>query len=156
MTFAPIAIAASAVLSLHTLCEAATFQSVSGTDFTAEPTYSVLRTATSFSNTGTIGFAAPVTSFTLLWGSPDSYNHLADGALTVTGSSFSSGTGNNAESTLYPFVDALGFTSLRFSTTGVSLGIAEAHVPEPMTFALLLAGIGAVGFMTRRRGAPEG
>jgi hypothetical protein len=172
MKFAPIAIAASTLLSLHALSEAQTFQSLSGTGFTAETvslansyltplapagssvaSYSVLSTATGFSNTGTISFAAPITSFTFLWGSPDSYNRLTDGTVTVTGSSFSSGTGNNAESTLYTFVDPLGFTSLTFLTTGVAFEIATAQVPEPMTLALLLAGFGAVGFMARRRGA---
>lgn len=172
MKFAPIAIAASTLLSLHALSEAQTFQSLSGTGFTTETvslansyltplapagssvaSYSVLSTATGFSNTGTISFAAPITSFTFLWGSPDSYNRLTDGTVTVTGSSFSSGTGNNAESTLYTFVDPLGFTSLTFLTTGVAFEIATAQVPEPMTLALLLAGFGAVGFMARRRGA---
>ena len=46
--------------------------------------------------------------------------------MTVTGSSFSSGGGNNAESTFYTFVDALGFTSLTFSTTGIAFEIAAA------------------------------
>ncbi len=165
------AVAASALLSLPHRSEAATFQSVSGTGFTTEnatlvgsyltpaapagssiTSYSVVSTAAGFSNTGMISFAAPVTSFTFLWGSPDRYNSLTDGAVTVTGSSVSSGTGNNAESTLYTFVDALGFSSLTFSTTGVAFEIATAQVPEPMTFALLLAGLGVVGFMVRRRG----
>jgi hypothetical protein len=173
MKLSQIAIAAAALLSLHSLSEAATFQSVSGTGFTTETaslansyltplapagssvtSYSVLSTATGFSTTGTISFAAPVTAFTFLWGSPDSFNRLTDGTITVTGSSFSSGTGNNAESTLYTFVDALGFTSLTFSTTGIAFEIAAAPVPEPETFALLLAGFAAVGFMARRRSAP--
>ena len=173
MKFAPIVAAAAALVSLHTVSEAATFQSVSGTGFTTETTsvvnafttplppagstvasYSVLSTAPGFLSTGTISFAAPVTSFTFLWGSPDLYNQLTDGTVTVTGSSFSSGTGNNAESALYTFIDALGFTSLTFSTTGVAFEIAAAQVPEPMPFALLLAGLGAMGFLARRRGAP--
>ena len=71
----------------------------------------------------------------------------------MNGSSFSSGTGNNAESMLYTFVDALGFTSLTFSTTGIAFEIAQASapVPEPETYAFLLAGLGALGFMSRRR-----
>jgi PEP-CTERM motif len=174
MKFAPIAIAAAALLSVHAVSEAATFQSLSGTGFTTETaslagsyltplapagssdaSYSVLSIASGFSNTGTISFAAPITSFTFLWGSPDSYNRLTDGTVSVTGSSFSSGTGNNAESTLYTFVDALGFNSLTFSTTGIAFEIAVAPVPEPETSALLLAGLAAVGFMARRRRAPE-
>jgi PEP-CTERM motif len=174
MKFAPIAIAAAALLSVHAVSEAATFQSLSGTGFTTETaslagsyltplapagssdaSYSVLSIASGFSNTGTISFAAPITSFTFLWGSPDSYNRLTDGTVSVTGSSFSSGTGNNAESTLYTFVDALGFNSLTFSTTGIAFEIAVAPVPEPETSALLLAGLAAVGFMARRRRAPR-
>ncbi len=31
------------------------------------------------------------------------------------------------------------------------LGVAPAPVPEPSTYAMMLAGIGAIGFMTRRR-----
>jgi PEP-CTERM motif len=174
MKFAPIAIAASALLSLHAVSEAATFQSLSGTGFTTETaslagsyltplapagssdaSYSVLSTASGFLTTGTINFAAPITSFTFLWGSPDSYNRLTDGTVSVTGSSFSSGTGNNAESTLYTFVDALGFNSLTFSTTGIAFELAVAPVPEPETSALLLAGLAAVGFMARRRRARE-
>ena len=115
----------------------------------------MLSTAAGFSNIGTISFAAPITSFTFLWGSPDAYNSLTDGTVTITGSSVSSGTGNNAESTLYTFFDALGFSSLTFSTTGVAFEIASTQVPEPMTFALLLAGLGAVGFVARRRGASD-
>jgi hypothetical protein len=174
MKFAPVAIAASALLSLHALSEAATFQSLSGTGFTTETaslagsyltplapagssdaSYSVLSTASGFLTTGTIIFAAPITSFTFLWGSPDSYNSVTDGTVSVTGSSFSSGTGNNAESKLYTFVDALGFNSLTFSTTGIAFELAVAPVPEPETSALLLAGLAAVGFMARRRRAPE-
>jgi len=174
MKFAPIAVAAAALLSLLTPSEAATFQSVSGTGFTTETasvtnlymtplapagssvaSYSVLSTAAGFLSTGTISFAAPVTSFTFLWGSPDSYNLVTDGTVSVTGSSFSSGTGNNTESTFYTFVDALGFTSLTFSTTGVAFEIASAQVPEPMPFALVLAGLGTVGFLARRRATPR-
>ena len=170
MKLAPIACAAAALLALHAPSWADTFQSVSGTGFTTETTsvinsfltpqapagstvasYSVLSTANGFSNIGTISFAVPITSFTFLWGSPDSYNRLTDGTVTVTGSSFSSGTGNNAESKLFTFVDALGFTSLTFSTTGVAFEIAAAPVPEPETYALLLAGLGVGALLFRRR-----
>jgi len=104
---ARIAVAAAALVSLYPLSEAATFQSIWGTGFTTETasvvnshltpvapagssiaSYSVLSTAADFANTGTISFAAPVTAFTFLWGSPDSFNSLTDGTVTVRGSSF--------------------------------------------------------------------
>ncbi|HEY5321583.1 MAG TPA: PEP-CTERM sorting domain-containing protein [Caldimonas sp.] len=170
MKFASIAVAAAALLSLPALSNAETFQSVSGTGFTTETTslpnayltpvppagstvasYSVLSTLAGFTSVGTISFGAPITSFTFLWGSPDKFNSLTDGTVTVTGASFSSGTGNNAESQLYTFVDAAGFTSLTFETKGVAFEIATAAVPEPETYALMLAGLGAVGFIGRRR-----
>ena len=173
MKFAPLALAAAAIFAFHAPAEALTFSAVPGmnsTGFTTETSsignqylmpipplgstttsYSVLSTNPGFSSVGTISFAAPVTSYTFLWGSPDTYNSLTDGFVTVNGSNFSSGTGNNAESTLYTFSDARGFSLLTFSTTGVAFEIAVAPVPEPETYALFLAGLAAVGFMTRRR-----
>ena len=79
MKFAPIALAAAALLALHIPAEATIFQSISGTGFTTETTsvvnlyllpaatagssvasYSVLITVSGFSNIGTINFATPV------------------------------------------------------------------------------------------------
>ena len=170
MKFAPIAIAAAALVALPTLSSAETFEHFSAPGFVTETTsvvdsylmpvapvgstvasYSVLSPSSGFSDTATVNFASPITSFTFLWGSPDSYNLLSDGTVSVTGSTFSSGTGNNAESTLYTFVDAMGFNSLTFSTTGVAFEVAVSPVPEPETYALLLAGLGALGFVIRRR-----
>ena len=170
MKLAPIALIAAALLALNTPSQATTFASASGPGFTTETTsvvnsfltplappgssvanYSVLSTAPGFSTSSTIGFAAAVTSFTFLWGSPDSYNTVTDGTVTVTGSTFSSGTGNNAESALYTFFDALGFTSLTFSTTGIAFEVAVAPIPEPETYAMMLAGLGAALFMAVRR-----
>jgi hypothetical protein len=170
MKLAPIAIVSAALVGLNTPSWAATFEAVPGLGATTEFTtvvnsfltpvatagssvasYSVLSTAAGFPTSGTISFAAPVTSFTFLWGSPDSYNRVTDGTVTVTGSTFSSGTGNNAETTLYTFFDALGFSSLTFSTTGIAFELAVASVPEPETYAMMLAGLGAVGFLALRR-----
>ena len=128
MKLAPIAIMAAALVAVNTPSWGANFGAVSAPGFTTEAkmvlnsfltpvatsgssvaSYSVLSTAAGFSTSATISFAAPVTNFTFLWGSPDSYNSVSDGAVTVTGSTFSSGAGNNAETTLYTFFDALGF-----------------------------------------------
>ncbi len=174
MKFSPLAFAAAAFLALPAIAQADSFAALSSsnsTGFTTETStignqylmpippagstissYSVLSTNPGFSSVGTISFAAPVTSYTFLWGSPDTYNTLTDGLVTVTGSSFSSGTGNNAESTLYTFSDLRGFSSLTFSTTGVAFEVAAVTaVPEPETYALFLAGLAAMGFITRRR-----
>lgn len=170
MKFAPFAIAAVALFSLPTISSAETFQNLSAPGFTTETasvvdsylmplapagstvaSFSVLSPAAGFSNTATINFASSMTSFTFLWGSPDAYNLLTDGTVSVTGASFSSGTGNNAQSALYTFVDPLGFNSLTFSTTGIAFELAVSPVPEPETYALFLAGLAALGFMKRRR-----
>jgi len=170
MKLAPIAIMAAALAASNTQSWGATFGPVSAPGFTTEvvtvlnsfltpvatsgssvASYSVLSTAAGFSTSGTISFAVPVTSFTFLWGSPDSYNSVTDGTVTVTGSTFSSGAGNNAETTLYTFFDALGFTSLTFSTTGIAFEVAVAAVPEPQTYAMMLAGLGVLAFLARRR-----
>lgn len=168
--FAPFTVAA-VLVALHGAASADTFSAVSGTGFTTETTsalnqylmplapagstvssYSVLSTANGFASVGTIAFAAPRTTYTFLWGSPDSFNSVSDGAVSVTGSSFSSGTGNNAESTLYTFTDLAGFSSLTFRTTGIAFEIAAVTpVPEPETYALLLGGLGAVFMIARRR-----
>ena len=55
------------------------------------------------------------------------YNILTDGLVSVTGSSFSSGTGNNAESAVYTFSDPRGFSLLTFSTTNIAFEIAARH-----------------------------
>ena len=116
--------------------------------------YSVLSTDSGFSTTGTLTFAAPITSYTFLWGSPDGYNIVSDGKVSVTGASFSSGKGNNAESTLYTFVDPAGFSSLTLTTTGVAFEVAAVTpVPEPETYALMLGGLGVLGLLARRRRA---
>lgn len=169
-TFHAVAVAAT-LIGLQGVASANTFEALSGTGFITETTsvvnkylkplapvgstvgsFSVLSILSGFATTGTITFAAPVTSYTFLWGSPDGFNSVTDGTVSYTGSSFSSGTGKNAETTLFTFADATGFSSLTFSTTGTAFEIAAVpSVPEPETYALLLAGLGAVGFVSRRR-----
>lgn len=173
MTISKIAYAAAAVAvaCLHGAASAQTFVALAAPGFTTETTsvvnqflmpsapagstvtsFSVLSTSSGFSTSATLTFAAPVTSYTFLWGSPDSFNSVTDGVVSVTGSTISSGTGNNAETTLYTFSDLAGFSSLTFRTTGIAFEVAAVSpVPEPQTYALMLAGLGIGGLLSRRR-----
>ncbi len=162
---------AAALVGLHAAASAATYGALTGTGFTTETgssvnqylmpiapagssisSFSVLSTAAGFSPTGTLTFASPVTSYTFLWGSPDSFNRVSDGVMSVNGSAVSSGTGNNAESLPYTFTDAAGFSSLTFSSGGVAFEVAAVSpVPEPASVALLFGGLGAILLVARRR-----
>lgn len=106
--------------------------------------FSVLSTTPGFSATAMIDFASPQTSYSFLWGSPDAFNTVSDGATTVTGSGLTSG--------VYTFSDTAGFSSLTFASTGVAFELAQvAPIPEPGTWALVLAGLAAVGVASRSR-----
>ncbi len=45
------------------------------------------------------------------------------------------------------------FAALPLSTYGLGVGIGVAPVPEPETYAMLLAGLGLMGMVVRRRRA---
>ncbi len=109
------------------------------------------------------------------WGSIDSYNSvdvLGLGGVTLFslgGSAFSPANGDQGASNTNQRVDffATGgdvITGLRFNATGVAFeiddvsgtlasdGTGAGAVPEPATWALMLAGFGFVGFAARRKG----
>ena len=112
----------------------------------------------SFLNGG-VGFIS------FLWGSPDVYNKLtvtSTGGLTQlfdsTNITFASTTGNQAYSQYVQFTGLNGakITSLSFNNVPSTDAFESANysitpVPEPETYALLLAGLGAVAFVARRR-----
>lgn len=106
-----------------------------------------------------------VSFISFLWGSPDVYNKLtvtSTGGLTQTFDStnitFASTNGNQAYSQYVQFtgLDGVKITSLSFDNVPSADAFETANysiapVPEPETYALLLAGLGAVGFVARRR-----
>ena len=113
----------------------------------------------------TVMFNSGIDYISFLWGSPDTYNLLTvvtsagDVNFTASGLGFSVTNGDQSFSQYVQFtadagVDILGlrfdnspsinaFETANFSVT--------APVPEPETYALMLAGLGAVGFISRRR-----
>jgi hypothetical protein len=114
------------------------------------------------SQSATLTFAMPTTYLSFLWGSPDSYNSLvvteADGTVTtLSAMSFGLTTGANAPESYVQIMDtASAILSLTYSNSPKTNSFETANysvtpVPEPETYALMLGGLGLVGFMARRR-----
>ncbi len=109
-----------------------------------------------------------VGSVSFLWGSPDAYNDLWIGTvgggvyefnsltLGLAGMTFN-GEGESARYVTFTTDDPLdGIVSLSFGSTSNAFeasNFSVTPVPEPETYALMLAGLGVVGFMARRRRA---
>ena len=113
----------------------------------------------------TVTFDSGIDYISFLWGSPDTYNRLTvittagDVNFTAAGLGFSVTNGDQSFSQYVQFtadagVDILG---LRFNNSPavnafeVANFTVTAPVPEPETYALMLAGLGAIGFISRRR-----
>jgi hypothetical protein len=129
-------------------------------------------------NTATLTFAgAGVSYVSFLWGSPDTYNTLTVNStggdsqtFTATGTGFgvpflvTNGDQSPAsnQSVQFSGIGASLITSLVFTSTQDSFEASrvtaqsptpdqQAVIPEPETYVLMLAGLGALGFMAGRR-----
>ena len=121
----------------------------------------------------TLTFATGVSSIGFLWGSPDLYNLLTVTSSTGVQTFVANASAGNPGATSLGFVQANGnqdfsqyvtFTGVG-STTILALGFSNSPasnafessnfsvsaVPEPETYALMLAGLGVIAFIGRRR-----
>jgi len=114
-------------------------------------------------NPANLTFGTALTYVSFLWGSPDTYNtltvfsnggttsqvfHAADFGFTTVG--------DQAFSRYAQFTATAGsITGIRFDSAGTDAfevsNFSVTAVPEPETYALMLAGLGALGFIARRR-----
>ena len=110
-------------------------------------------------------FAAPNNLFSMLWGSPNSFNKLSFySGLNGTGSNLLTLTGSNLlmqtfghDQLQIDFGDQF-FQSIVFSTTGNAFEYANLQVSDPPTavplppaLSLFATGLGALGFLSWRR-----
>jgi hypothetical protein len=110
---------------------------------------------------------AGVDYISFLWGSPDTYNLLTvtttGGVTTQFSTSSLSFAVSNGDQTFSQYVQFSGtggakITGLTFNNIpsinafeSANFSVTTPPIPEPGTYALLLAGLGVVGFMARRR-----
>jgi hypothetical protein len=113
----------------------------------------------------TLTFAgAGVDYISFLWGSPDLFNSLtvnstggSSQVFTATGLGFSTTNGDQSVNQSVQFTALAGakITSLVFASSDNAFETANysiTPIPEPETYALMMAGLAAMGFVGRRRG----
>ncbi|CAM5791783.1 PEP-CTERM sorting domain-containing protein [Rhizobacter sp. Root404] len=110
-----------------------------------------LEVATGGSATIDLGGA---TSFSFLWGSPDASNMISIDGVDFTGSLLLGATANSSNSNTQwvTVTNETGMNNFTITTGQIAFEMAvAAPVPEPETYALMLAGLGAMAFVARRR-----
>lgn len=113
---------------------------------------------------GVVSFSTPVSYFGFLWGSPDTYNTVSyyDGTQLLgsfNGSVIQPPTANGDQSYSKYFNAYAGagevITSVTFTSGSNAFETDNdafvSAIPEPETYALLLAGLGPLAFAIRRR-----
>lgn len=116
---------------------------------------------------GVVSFATPVSYFGFLWGSPDAYNHVSfyDGSHLLgsfDGSAIK--VPPNGDQSYARYFNAFAgsgevITNVTF-TSGTNAFETDNHafvsaVPEPEIYAMMIAGLGMLGFVGRRRKQKE-
>jgi hypothetical protein len=111
------------------------------------------------SSTGIISFAGGATEVSFLWGSPDDYN-----VLEINGTAFNKtllGTSLTGDRDIGVYLtikadqgDFINSLTFRSNSNAFEVdNLRVATVPEPGTYALLLSGMGVMGFVAKRRKA---
>ena len=114
----------------------------------------------------TLTFLSPTNYLNFLWGSPDSYNLLtvntSAGTQTFTTQSlgFLSNNGNQSYSQYVQFqgignttINSISFTNSPMvdAFESANFAVAVTAVPEPAAWAMMIVGLGGIGFALRRR-----
>ncbi|MBK6854893.1 MAG: PEP-CTERM sorting domain-containing protein [Burkholderiales bacterium] len=153
MTFKKIAVAA--LLAASAVSSFAAFTSVGGGLTGSDQTVDSFVASGSFTSAinfvGSTGYSAWLTNGTT------TYNYVPGGVFFVGSTAintFSLG-GSLANDTWEIHVAGTGGSFNAATTYNVGT-LPSAPVPEPETYAMLLAGLGALGFMGRRRKAKQG